>query len=183
MFIEWVDYRRIHLEPSLIVDRSRGEKLVISMDITFPRVPCYCEWSAISICRCKTVSPRHETPLRRSETSRPKRSGPAIAIGRIWVWCADMGTVLSLDVMDISGEHQTDLEHSITKTRLSNDGHPLEKTSGQLKGDVERANLNKDPNYCGSCYGASPPESGYVLFYQSPVYDSRNFVETSHWSR
>jgi hypothetical protein len=36
--------------------------------------------------------------------------------------------VLSLDVMDISGEHQTDLEHDITKTRLSKDGRVLEVT-------------------------------------------------------
>jgi len=42
MLIEFIDYRRIHLEPSIEVDRSRGEKLVIEMDITFPRVPCYC---------------------------------------------------------------------------------------------------------------------------------------------
>ena len=41
VLLEFIDYRRIHLEPSLIVDRSRGEKLVIEMDITFPRVPCY----------------------------------------------------------------------------------------------------------------------------------------------
>ena len=43
MLIEFIDYRRIHLEPSIEVDRSRGEKLVIEMDITFPRVPCYCQ--------------------------------------------------------------------------------------------------------------------------------------------
>lgn len=41
MTIEWFDYRRIHLEPSIQVDRSRGEKLVIDLDFTFPRVPCY----------------------------------------------------------------------------------------------------------------------------------------------
>lgn len=41
VMLEFIDYRRIHLEPSIIVDRSRGEKLVIEMDITFPRVPCY----------------------------------------------------------------------------------------------------------------------------------------------
>lgn len=41
MLIEFIDYRRITLEPSIEVDRSRGEKLVIEMDITFPRVPCY----------------------------------------------------------------------------------------------------------------------------------------------
>ena len=41
--LEFVDYRRIRIEPSIVVDRSRGEKLVIEMDVSFPRVPCYCE--------------------------------------------------------------------------------------------------------------------------------------------
>lgn len=41
VMLEFIDYRRIHLEPSIIVDRSRGEKLVIDFDIEFPRVPCY----------------------------------------------------------------------------------------------------------------------------------------------
>lgn len=41
--LEFVDYRRVHLEPSIVVDRSRGEKLVVDMDIVFPRVPCYRE--------------------------------------------------------------------------------------------------------------------------------------------
>ena len=39
--VEFVDYRRVHLEPSIIVDKSRGERLVVHMNITFPRVPCY----------------------------------------------------------------------------------------------------------------------------------------------
>ncbi|CAD6589943.1 MAG: hypothetical protein TREMPRED_005581, partial [Tremellales sp. Tagirdzhanova-0007] len=107
--LEFVDYRRVQLEPSIVVDRSRGEKLVIEMDITFPKVPCY---------------------------------------------------LLSLDVIDISGEHQMDLEHDISKTRVSKEGRDLETITGQLKGDVERANLNRDPSYCGSCYGATAPESG-----------------------
>ena len=158
MFIEWVDYRRIHLEPSLIVDRSRGEKLVISMDITFPRVPCYREcqgpiddtryldgYLELYLVHCmRTKAEYSESDWRMVFEMRH----------------ADTTIVLSLDVMDISGEHQSDLEHSISKTRLSKDGRPLQTTSGQLKGDVERANLNQDPSYCGSCYGASPPESG-----------------------
>ncbi|ORY24393.1 ER to Golgi transport-related protein [Naematelia encephala] len=110
VMLEFIDYRRIHIEPSIVVDRSRGEKLVIEMDVTFPRVPCY---------------------------------------------------LLSLDVMDISGEHQSDLEHDISKTRVDKNGKEIETSkSGLLKGDVERANLNRDPNYCGSCYGATPPENG-----------------------
>lgn len=45
VLLEFVDYRRIRIEPSIVVDRSRGEKLVIDMDVSFPRVPCSCEWN------------------------------------------------------------------------------------------------------------------------------------------
>ena len=89
--LEFIDYRRIHLEPSIIVDRSRGEKLVIEMDVTFPRVPCYRKLSW-------TIGTRNVAE----------------------------DAVLSLDVMDISGEHQSDLEHDMVKTRLSKDGAELE---------------------------------------------------------
>lgn len=41
--------------------------------------------------------------------------------------------VLSMDVMDISGEHQTDLEHDITKTRLSADGRTIESSKSGRK--------------------------------------------------
>ena len=34
--------------------------------------------------------------------------------------------MLSLDVMDISGEHQHDLSHNIDKTRLSKEGRVLQ---------------------------------------------------------
>ncbi|KAL7419636.1 ER-derived vesicles protein erv46 [Cryptotrichosporon argae] len=110
IMLEFVDYRRVHLEPSIEVDRSRGEKLVIELDVTFPRVPCY---------------------------------------------------LLSLDVMDISGEHQTDLSHDVEKSRISKDGKLIEtRRTGLLKGEAARAAQNRDPGYCGSCYGGTPPESG-----------------------
>ncbi|KAJ9125799.1 hypothetical protein QFC24_002583 [Naganishia onofrii] len=108
--LEFIDYRRVHLEPSIIVDRSRGEKLVVDMDIFFPRVPCY---------------------------------------------------LLSLDIMDISGERQMDLQHDITKTRINKDGKVVAVIrNGQLEGDAQRAVANKDPNFCGSCYGGVPPANG-----------------------
>lgn len=110
VILEFVDYRRIRLEPSLEVDRSRGEKLVIEMDVTFPRVPCY---------------------------------------------------MLSLDVMDLSGERQHDISHDMNKARVDQAGRLIDtKKVGQLKGDAARAADSRDPNYCGSCYGAAPPESG-----------------------
>ena len=79
--------------------------------------------------------------------------------------------------MDISGEHQSELEHDFTKTRLSKEGLALETLrngcksfrtvephevliAAVLAGDVELANQNRAPDYCGSCYGASAPASG-----------------------
>jgi hypothetical protein len=39
--IEFFDYRRVNVDTSIVVDKSRGEKLTASLNITFPRVPCY----------------------------------------------------------------------------------------------------------------------------------------------
>ncbi|KAF8610387.1 endoplasmic reticulum-derived transport vesicle ERV46 [Ceratobasidium sp. AG-I] len=39
--MEFIDYRRVVLDTSILVDRSRGEKLTVKMNVTFPRVPCY----------------------------------------------------------------------------------------------------------------------------------------------
>ena len=39
--IEFFDYRRVNVDTSLIVDKSRGERLTVKMNVTFPRVPCY----------------------------------------------------------------------------------------------------------------------------------------------
>lgn len=65
---EWADYRRVTVRSELVVDKGRGEKMEISMNITFPRVPC---------------------------------------------------ELLTLDVMDVSGEIQMGVAHGINKVRLS----------------------------------------------------------------
>jgi len=41
---EFASYRRIAEDVALEVDRSRGEKLAVKIDVTFPRVPCYREF-------------------------------------------------------------------------------------------------------------------------------------------
>src|SRR5690242_20661900 len=64
---EWTDYRRVVVKPELIVDKGRGEKMEIHMNITFPRVPC---------------------------------------------------ELLTLDVMDVSGEVQAGVVHGVNKVRL-----------------------------------------------------------------
>ncbi|GAA5982498.1 hypothetical protein JCM10908_006673 [Rhodotorula pacifica] len=108
---EFVDYRRVRMEPSVLVDRTRGEKLVVNLDITFPRVPCY---------------------------------------------------LMSVDIMDISGDHQTDIHHDLFKTRMTAEGKPIEEAAKgkELAGDAERIARQKATGYCGSCYGGTPPTDG-----------------------
>ena len=64
---EFVDYRRINHDTSMVVDKSRGEKVTVNLNVTFPKIPCY---------------------------------------------------LLSLDVVDISGERQNDITHNVLKTRI-----------------------------------------------------------------
>lgn len=78
LLVEWNDYRRVIVKPELMVDKGRGEKMEIHMNITFPRVPC---------------------------------------------------ELLTLDVMDVSGEVQTGVMHGVNKVRLAPEaegGHDLE---------------------------------------------------------
>ncbi|KAI0373709.1 Sec1-domain-containing protein [Pilatotrama ljubarskyi] len=108
--IEFFDYRRVNIDTSIVVDRSRGEKLTVKMNITFPRVPCY---------------------------------------------------LLSLDVMDISGETQSDITHNILKTRLDERGVPVPNSIiTELQNDLDKINSQREGGYCGSCYGGVEPESG-----------------------
>ena len=70
-------------------------------------------------------------------------------------------TVLSLDVMDISGETQRDISHNILKTRLTDVGVPVpDSVSGELRNELDKLNEQKAKDYCGSCYGGTPPEGG-----------------------
>ncbi|KAI0916909.1 hypothetical protein AcW1_007767 [Taiwanofungus camphoratus] len=108
--IEFFDYRRVNVDTSIVVDRSRGEKLTVRMNVTFPRVPCY---------------------------------------------------LLSLDVMDISGETQPDIKHNILKTRLTDRGMPVPNAqSNELRNDLDKLNEQRGSGYCGSCFGGQPPPSG-----------------------
>ncbi|KIJ54243.1 hypothetical protein M422DRAFT_241494 [Sphaerobolus stellatus SS14] len=109
MTIEFVDYRRVNMDTSIIVDKSRGEKLTVNLDVTFHHVPCY---------------------------------------------------LLSLDVMDISGEQQRDLTHNIIKTRLDPQGNAIEDHTAGLGSDLDKAVAGRGENYCGSCYGGTEPASG-----------------------
>ncbi|XP_006462752.1 hypothetical protein AGABI2DRAFT_207344 [Agaricus bisporus var. bisporus H97] len=108
--LEFLDYRRVYTDTSIVVDKSRGEKLTVNLNITFPRVPCF---------------------------------------------------LLSLDVMDISGEVQRDISHNILKTRLENNGTIVPASySAQLQNELDKMNEVQQSGYCGSCYGGVEPASG-----------------------
>ncbi|KAL9034910.1 MAG: hypothetical protein Q9214_006827 [Letrouitia sp. 1 TL-2023] len=104
---EWSDYRRVTVHPELIVDKGRGERMEIYLNMSFPRIPC---------------------------------------------------ELLTLDVMDVSGEQQTGVKHGIRKVQLApvkDGGRPIDVKTLELHGDEPAAHL--DPSYCGECYGPPAP--------------------------
>lgn len=107
---EFVYFLTTEVQPQLLVDTTRGEKLRINMDIIFHNLPC---------------------------------------------------GYLSLDAMDISGDHQLDVDHNIFKKRLDASGKPLPDgpTKQEALGEGLREENKPAPlpdDYCGSCYGAEP---------------------------
>jgi len=69
--------------------------------------------------------------------------------------------VLSLDLMDISGENQRDISHNIIKVRLDQTGAIVPNSfSADLRNDVDKMNEAKTADHCGSCYGGLEPASG-----------------------
>ncbi|TEY70442.1 hypothetical protein BOTCAL_0103g00250 [Botryotinia calthae] len=107
-FGEWADYRRITVHPELVVDKGRGEKMEIHLNITFPKIPC---------------------------------------------------ELLTLDVMDVSGEQQVGVMHGVKKVRLGpqeEGGKVIDIKTLDLH-NAEDSATHLDPNYCGACYGATPP--------------------------
>ncbi|EOO02062.1 putative endoplasmic reticulum-golgi intermediate compartment protein 3 protein [Phaeoacremonium minimum UCRPA7] len=69
--------------------------------------------------------------------------------------------LLTLDVMDVSGEQQHGVQHGVNKVRLraeSEGGGVIDVKALDLHREDEAAK-HLDPNYCGQCYGASPPSN------------------------
>lgn len=75
--------------------------------------------------------------------------------------------VLSLDTMDTTGAQQLNVMHEVYKTSVSVDGTPLSDSVRHGKlilnnifsavNDASAITTTRDPNYCGSCYGAESP--------------------------
>ncbi|RKO97708.1 hypothetical protein CXG81DRAFT_15256 [Caulochytrium protostelioides] len=91
--------------------------------------------------------------------------------------------LLSIDVMDVAGEHQNDIDHSMLKTRLDPAGLPVDVTRGAIgekhdSNDDEIAKA-KDPNYCGPCYGGEPANPNGCC---NTCEDVRNAYIAKGWS-
>ncbi|KAI1006014.1 Uncharacterized protein K3495_g2214 [Podosphaera aphanis] len=129
---EWCDYRRIVVSPELIVDKGRGEKMEIYLNITFPRIPC---------------------------------------------------ELLTLDVMDVSGEQQTGVMHGVNKVRLSpqsDGGKVIDIKTLDLHVDDQATHL--DPDYCGTCYGADAPPSAQKVGCCNTCEEVREAYATLSWA-
>ena len=65
--------------------------------------------------------------------------------------------LLTLDVMDVSGEQQHGVAHGVKKVRLrpQSQGGGIIDTRSLALHDEKAEHL--DPNYCGECYGATAP--------------------------
>ena len=74
---------------------------------------------------------------------------------------------LHVDVMDVAGDSQLDIDNTLTKTRLRLDGRrtgrteTVESNLGQKRqSEIDRVLKEKLPeNYCGPCYGAQQNET------------------------
>src|ERR1700740_900497 len=67
--------------------------------------------------------------------------------------------LLTLDVMDVSGEQQTGVVHGVSKVRLASvadGGHVIDSSVLALHAP-DNAATHLDPEYCGSCYSAPAP--------------------------
>ncbi|KAG4302564.1 hypothetical protein PCANB_001174 [Pneumocystis canis] len=62
-------------------------------------------------------------------------------------------SILSLDIMDVSGELQTDVSHNVVKNRLDKNGIFINSTSVNTLNFQQPAKVPSH-DYCGSCYGA-----------------------------
>ncbi|KAI8587145.1 endoplasmic reticulum vesicle transporter-domain-containing protein [Geranomyces variabilis] len=72
--------------------------------------------------------------------------------------------LLSIDVMDVAGEHQNDVAHTIYKARLDEQGRHIDVSKSNIGDSTKQmddaAKRVAEKNYCGSCYGGKAPASG-----------------------
>ena len=106
-------YWSIEIHSDLYVDISKGHKIKIYVNVTFPFLPC---------------------------------------------------GFMGLDAIDVSGQRQINIAHTLLKQRLNGDG-TLVNTKAELVNSLgptkspENETITLDPNRCESCYGAEVKET------------------------
>lgn len=91
--------------------------------------------------------------------------------------------LLTLDVMDVSGEQQTGVVHGVSKVRLAavqEGGHAIESTALDLH--PEDAAKHMDPEYCGSCYSAPSPPNAMKAGCCNTCDEVREAYATNSWA-
>ncbi|KAI1320089.1 hypothetical protein EDD11_002061 [Mortierella claussenii] len=91
--------------------------------------------------------------------------------------------ILTMDVMDVAGNHQTDILHSIYKVQLSPDGTELKREKTEHMGygsDAPDTTKDLGPDYCGSCYNAVRPPTNNGCC--NTCQDIREAYARSGWS-
>ncbi|OQR89301.1 endoplasmic reticulum-Golgi intermediate compartment protein [Thraustotheca clavata] len=61
-----------------------------------------------------------------------------------------------MNSMDVAGELQVNMHHTVFKTRLAADGTPIGKAISHVP-NAQEVEETLPPNYCGSCYDAKHP--------------------------
>ncbi|KAL4779294.1 endoplasmic reticulum vesicle transporter-domain-containing protein [Aspergillus varians] len=90
---EWVDYRHVAVMPELVVDKSRGEKMEIHLNVTFPRLPC------------------ELTTLDVMDVSGEQQVGVAHGVNKVRLASvADGGRVLDIQSLDLHAEKAQHLD-------------------------------------------------------------------------
>lgn len=56
--IEFIDYRSVYLDTAVEINKNRDERITAHFNITFPRVPCFCQSCSIVHTLCLIAYPR-----------------------------------------------------------------------------------------------------------------------------
>lgn len=183
--------RRRHVEPGnghrAMHDDDNSKKhggprnVVKSLDFMFPKVDqeftIQTERGGVAslvalglialLCLAETISwyaaNRATTEHVAVDTSLGRRMRVNINITFPALACED----LHVDVMDVAGDSQLDIDNTLTKTRLRLDGRPtgrketVDSNLGQKRQEeIDRVLAEKLPDdYCGPCYGAQKTDA------------------------
>ena len=140
---EWSEYRKILVMPELIVDKGRGK---------IPLLAACVIW--------RIFKEQDQNEIHRVlGANKTCCAGEKMEIHLNITFPRIPCELLTLDVMDVSGEQQTGVVHGVNKARLSSpqEGSKVIDTTTLMLHDQKDNAQHLDPDYCGSCYGVPPP--------------------------